>query len=417
MTNLQAAAASRLAAVLGWLQSPLFYVQVAAIAAAILIAWTLAGVFKRRLLFLVKEPEQGRALRVRRLIFTCRDLVLPILTVAALAMAVALLEGSGQPAWLARIAQGLASIYVLYVAINRFILHAIVNLLARWIALPVALLLVLGYFNDFTVWLDTLAFSAGNIRISVLALAKAAIFGGILFWLGRLSTTHGQRAIRGQEALDTQTRELAAKVWEIAIYFLVAVLLLNILGLDLTTLAVFGGALGVGLGFGLQQIAANFISGIIILLERQLKIGDFIEMEDGKSGLLKEINMRFSTVVPGDGREFMVPNEKFVTGDLTNYTRTDRTHRHQVTFHVPYEADLRQVPELIVKAVAAHPAVLKPPHAPACNLLEFGAHGVGFQATYWVESQAATIMKSHGSEMRFLIWEALKGAGIALKPP
>ena len=137
---------------------------------------------------------------------------------------------------------------------------------------------------QFTTALDSVAFQAGNIRISLLALSKAALFGGILFWLGRTSSNAGQKVIRDQQSVDVQTRELAAKALEIAVFAVVGLLLLNILGLDLTALAVFGGALGVGLGFGLQQIASNFISGIILLLERSLKLGDFIELEDGKSG-------------------------------------------------------------------------------------------------------------------------------------
>jgi small-conductance mechanosensitive channel len=412
-TNLQRTAETQLVDVLGWLQSPQFYVQVAAIAGAIFAGLLIARQVVARVPLFTATPEQGPLLRVKRLVSACRDLVRPLMIVAGLALATAVLEAVGQPAWLVRIAQSAALIYVLYAAINRFITHPVVNLAARWVALPLAALLALGLLDEFAAWLDTVAFTAGNIRISVLALAKAAIFGGLLFWLGRFSTTAGQRAIRDQDALDIQTRELAAKALEIAIYVIVALLLFNILGLDLTTLAVLGGAIGVGLGFGLQQIASNFISGIIILLERSLKIGDYIEMEDGKGGTLREINMRSSVLDTGDGREIMLPNEKFITTRFTNWTKTDRLQEYNVTFHVPYDCDLRKVPVVVLKALAAHPDVLKAPHAPKCLLQDFAGHGVKFQASYWIENKGEE-MVSYGSDIRFRIWEALKAAKIEM---
>jgi small-conductance mechanosensitive channel len=411
--TLRQMAQSRLMDISGWLQSPQFYVQVAAIIAGVFAALILARQVVARLPAFKAMPEQGPLLRLKRLAFACRDLVRPVMAVAGLAFAIAVLDAAGQPSWLVRIAQSAALIYVLYVAINRFITHPVVNLAARWIALPLAGLMALGYLDDFNAWLDTVAFTSGNIRISVLALAKAAIFGGILFWLGRLSTSAGQRAIRSQEALDIQTRELGAKALEIGIFFIVGLLLFNILGLDLTTLAVLSGAIGVGLGFGLQQIASNFISGIIILVERSLKIGDYIEMEDGKGGTLREINMRSSTLATGDGKEIMIPNERFVTTRFTNWTKTDRLQKYEVPFHVPYDCDLRKVQKIVTKALAQHPEVLKAPEGPGCDLQDFAAHGVKFLAHYWVESQADDI-KSYGSEIRFLIWEALKAAKIEM---
>ncbi|NJM29086.1 MAG: mechanosensitive ion channel [Rhizobiales bacterium] len=315
--------------------------------------------------------------------------------------------------WLVRIGQSLGLVFLLYAAINRFITYPVINAACRWIGIPVAALYVFGFLDDVTGWLDSVAFEAGNIRLSAYALIKAGLFGGVLFWLGRMSTSAGQKVIRDQQAIDIQTRELAAKFLEIAIFFIVGILLLNILGLDLTALAVFGGALGVGLGFGLQQIASNFISGIIILLERSLKIGDHIEMEDGKTGTLREINMRSSTLSTDDGKEIMIPNEKFVTTQFTNWTKTDRLQRFEVPFHVPYDCDLRKVQKIVAKAVAAHPQVLGVPHEPECELADFAPHGVKLQAGYWVDAGSDDV-KDYDSDIRFLIWEALKAAKIEM---
>ena len=402
--------------VMGWLVSPQFYAQVGAIIVAAAVARIAGRKILTRLPLLSTEPGDGPLFKLRRFAYSCRDLVTPLLTVLALAIAVAVCDAAVGSSWLTRIAQSVGVVMVLHAAINRFITHPVINAAARWIGIPVAALQVFGVLDDTTQWLDSIAFEAGNIRISVYALAKAAIFGGVLFWAGRTSSSAGQKVIRGQQAIDIQTRELAAKFLEIAVFFVVGLLLLNILGLDLTALAVFGGALGVGLGFGLQQIASNFISGIIILLERSLKVGDFIEMEDGKAGTLKEINMRSSSLATFDGKEFMVPNEKFITTTFTNWTKTDPLQRYEVAFAVSYDTDIHRVPPLIEAAVAKHPGVLLEPDPPDCELRGFGDNGVNFAVEFWVNGIDDGPNK-YSSDVHFLVWDALKAAGIAMPFP
>lgn len=401
------------ATLLGWLQSPQFYAQVAAIIVAVIVAKIASRQLLAKILLLRHEPADGSFLKLRRFVYSCRDLLFSLLTVLALGIAVAVCDAVLHSSWLVRLAQSVGVVLVLHAAINRFITHPIVKMACLWIGLPVAALQVFGYLDDVTAWLETVAFAAGNIRISAFALIKAALFGGILFWLGRTSSTAGQKVIRGQQAIDIQTRELVAKFLEIAIFFIVALLLLNILGLDLTALAVFGGALGVGLGFGLQQIASNFISGIIILLERSLKVGDYIELEGGKAGILKEINMRSSALATFDGKDIMVPNEKFITTQFVNWTKSDPHQRYEVPFSVAYETDIHQVAQIIETAVAAHPAVLKMPVAPECELRGFGEKGINFAVEFWVAGIDDGKNK-FSSDVHFLIWDALKTANISM---
>ncbi|MCB1380522.1 MAG: mechanosensitive ion channel [Alphaproteobacteria bacterium] len=400
----------------GWLMSPQFYAQVGAIVVAAAVARIVGRQILARTPLLSAAPPEGPFFKLRRFVHSCRDLLAPVLTVLMLTVAVAVCDTALGSAWLVRLAQGVAVVLVLYAAINRFVTHPVINAACRWIGIPVAALQVFGLLDDTTHWLDGIAFEAGNIRVSVYALSKAAIFGGLLFWLGRTSATAGQKVIRGQQALDIQTRELAAKVLEVAVFFVVGLLLLNILGLDLTALAVFGGALGVGLGFGLQQIASNFISGIIILLERSLKVGDYIELEDGRSGTLKEINMRSSSLATFDGKEFMVPNEKFITTTFTNWTKSDPLQRYEVEFQVGYDTDIHRIPPLVSAAVASHPAVLQDPEPPDCELRAFGNNGVVFAVEFWVNGIDDGPNK-FSSDVRFIVWDALKGAGITMPYP
>jgi small-conductance mechanosensitive channel len=400
----------------GWLASPQFYAQVIAVVGLWLVAKIVARQVLARVPLLREEPTEGRFLRYQRLLYSCRNLIEPLIFVVFMAAAAAVADAALGASWLIRIAQSLALVRLLHAVIMRFLTHPVINAAARWIGLPIAAIYALGYFTQFTTALDNVAFSAGNIRISLLALSKAALFGGVLFWLGRTSSTAGQKVIRDQNSIDVQTRELAAKALEILVFAIVGLLLLNILGMDLTTLAVFGGALGVGLGFGLQQIASNFISGIILLLERSIKIGDYIEMEDGKSGILKTMNMRSSILSTFDGKDIMVPNDRFITTQFTNWTHEDPRQRYEVEFSVAYDTDLHKVPPLIIKAVSSHEQVLQEPEEPDVELRKFGDNGIDFAVEFWVAGIDDGKNK-FTSEVRFLIWEALKKANISMPFP
>ncbi len=394
----------------GWLVSPQFYAQIGAIVVAIAVAHFANRQIKTRTPYFRSPPEHGRLMKLRGWVYSCRDLLFPILAVLMLAIAVQVLESAVGSSWLARIAQSIAVIAVLYAAINRFITNPLINTAARWVGIPIATLKVFGVLGDVIQYLDSVSLELGNIRLSLYTLAKAAIFGGMFFWLGRLSNEAGQKVIRKQDKLDAPTQELLAKIFQIVLFVLLFILLLQVLGLDLTALTVFGGALGVGLGFGLQQIASNFISGMILLFERSMKVGDYVQLSSDMQGTLREINMRSSTLRTADGKEILVPNEKFITSEFVNWTKSDR-QRHEVAFTVPYDTDIHRIPELVAGATAKHPHILAKPAAPVCELKQFGEKGIQFAVGYWV---AGT--NSHLSDIHFLVWDTLKEAGIPLVP-
>ena len=396
---------------LSWLQSPQFYAQVI----AAIVAWILARILSQQILARVwlfnTQPSDGRLFKPRALLYSCRDLLQPLLVFILLAIAIKICDGIFASTWLVRLAQSAAVISLLYAAINRFLKHPLINAGARWVGIPVAALFVFGFMPQVVDFLDGAAFEAGNVRISLLALVKAALFGGFLLWIGRVASTAGQRVIRSQDSIDQQTRELAAKAFDLAVITIAILLLLNLLGMDLRVLAVVGGAIGVGLGFGLQQIASNFISGIIILLERSLKLGDYIELEDGKSGKLRALNMRSSTLETFDGKEIMVPNEKFITTKVTNWTHHDPRQRYDVPFAVTFESDPRKVQALVVKALGKCESVLQKPHPPICEVKGFGDSGINMVAKFWVHGLDEG-KNSFTSDVATAIWVALNAAGI-----
>ncbi len=402
-----------------WAVSPKFYAQIIAIVLAIVLAWILAKILKRKFSFLNSPPAQSKSKMAHALlnaIYTARDLVYPILAIAFLSIAIQATHAQVGQAWLVIIAQGLGVVFLLRTAITRFIQNGFIRSLFLWVGIPVATLHVFGWLDDTVLFLDGIALEVGNIRLSAYALARVAIFGSILFWLGRLSNKAGQEAIRSRETLDVRSREVFSKLFEIALFMVIFFVLLQIVGINLTTLAVFGGALGVGLGFGLQQIAANFISGIIILLDGSMTVGDYIELEDGRSGHLIALNMRSSTIETYEGKEIVVPNEQFITTAFTNWTRKDPYQRYTVEFSVSYDSDIPAIPALILEAVRKHPQILETPEPPDCEITGFGDSGVNFHVEYWIEG-IDDGKNRVDSDLMLIIWDTLKEHNISMPFP
>ncbi|WP_205410782.1 mechanosensitive ion channel family protein [Salaquimonas pukyongi] len=402
---------------IAWFTSPQFYAQVAAILLCVAAAWFLARMLNQRVSWFSTTPEKDvRFYRIRQYVHALSDLLFALLCYVFLGFAVDIVTAAVGVGWLVKLAQGLAVIFLLYTAINRFITHPMLRTAMLYIGIPVATLQVFEYLDETTAFLDSISMEAGNIRISLYFLIKAAIAGGFFFWLGTISNRTGQNAIRSQDALDLPTKELFAKLFQIALFAAIFILLLQVLGLDLTALAVIGGAIGVGIGFGLQQIASNFISGIILLIERTLVVGDYIELEDGRAGILSELNMRSATLETYDGKEIMVPNEKFITSVFINWTRDDPRQRYEVEFTVAYDTDIRKVPGLIVKAVSKHPGVLQEPEKPDCELRGFGDSGIEFALEFWIKG-IDDGKNRISADLLTIIWETLMENDIRIPYP
>lgn len=399
-----------------WAVSPQFYAQAAAIVVALALASFSSLFLTKRVVGLRDEPQPGPLFTLRRGLYSLKGLLFPLCSVMLLAIAIQVTLTTVNQAWLVRIAQSLSVVVLLYTAIQQFIENPFVNNLCRWVGIPVATLHVFGWLDDTTQFLDGIALEVGNIRVSAYALVRVAIFGSVLFWLGRISNKAGQHAIRNRSSFDIRTREVFAKLFEMVLYAAIFFLLLQIIGLDLTALAVFGGALGVGLGFGLQQIASNFISGLIILLDRSIAVGDYIELEDGKTGILRELNMRSSSLETFDGKTIVVPNEKFITTAFTNWTRQDSRQRYELEFTVAYNTDIRKVPATIIDAIRKHPQVLDEPEQPDCKIREFGDSGIVFGIEYWIDG-IDDGKNRVGADLLMTIWETLHENNIEIPFP
>jgi small-conductance mechanosensitive channel len=243
----------------------------------------------------------------------------------------------------------------------------------------------------------------------------------LLFWLGRASNATGKDIIRRQPNLDFRAKEVASKLLEVVIFIVIVLLLLQVMGINLTALAVFGGALGVGLGFGLQAIASNFISGIIILLDRSVSVDDYIELEDGRTGFVRELNMRSTTLETYDGKDIMVPNEKFIVESFTNWTHKNKLQRYSVDFSVAYHSDIRKLVEIIKDVVSQHPQVLSGDDVPVeerpdCEISGFGDSGINMFVEFWMEG-IDDGKNRVGGDLLLMILEALQEHGYEIPFP
>jgi len=156
------------------------------------------------------------------------------------------------------------------------------------------------------------------------------------------------------------------------------------MGISLTSLAVLEGAVGVGLSFGLQKIASNFISGVILLLEGQATVGDYVELDGGEAGAIVKTTARSMILETYDGRWIVVPNEDFITTRVVNYSDQGSANRYESDFSVSYDTDINLVPALVEAAVSKHPEVLNDPFPPECELRGFGESGINFAVKFWV---------------------------------
>jgi small-conductance mechanosensitive channel len=403
---------------LGWLSSPAALSQFGLLILAYVVARLLARRFSPLIdKALTPKPEATHVLaRLRRFALQFLPLLLPLLAYALTAVGEGLTRatfGSGEViAFGKRVFLFLAALAL----VRQVLPPGFLKLMGRYVLLPVMALHALGVLDDVTAHLDAAQVNLGNIQFTVLALIRGLIAGALLFWLGGWSNRQSAGYIKAQPDLRPATRELAIKASEVAIFGAAFLLLMSIMGIDLTAVAVLGGALGVGIGLGLQQIAANFVSGIILLLEGQTTVGDYVELDGGEKGTIVRMTARACILETFDGKWIVVPNEHFITSRVVNYSDQGSANRYEALFSVSYETDINKVPAIVEAAVAKLPFVLQAPDGPDCELRGFGESSVDFAVEYWV-SGIDDGKNKYGSPVLFAIWNALKEAGIEMPYP
>jgi small-conductance mechanosensitive channel len=277
----------------------------------------------------------------------------------------------------------------------------------------VAALSILGQLGPTIDALDSVSIVLGGLRLTPLLLIKLGVLLIVALWLTNILSNFVESRITQSADLTPSIQVLLIKMIRLALLIFTVAVALSAVGINLSALAIFSGAAGVGIGFGLQKIVANFISGIILLADKSVKPGDLVTIGDS-SGRISAMKTRYISVAAGDGREFLIPNEDLVTQKVTNWTYTDRNTLVKVNFGTNYDADPRLVCKLAIDVAAGAKRALKG-KPPNCILTEFAEAGMKFALTFWIADPDG--MDNVKSEVMLSLWDAFKREGIQVPYP
>lgn len=389
-------------------------IQLALIALAALIGWAFAAYVRRRVDVLPHIMGWPAVLR-QAIRVAIDNLGIVICIVVLLLMRVGLQDVTAPShSYLISVATNLATAWVVISIAASLIRNAFINRVVSVIAWSIAALSIVGLLDAVVAALDRAGIVIGGLRITALLALKTAALLLITLWVAVVISNFLDTRLRTYKDLTPSIQVLLGKLARAALITFAVLIVLGSVGIDFSALAIFSGAVGVGVGFGLQKIVSNLVSGIILLADKSIKPGDVITV--GNSfGWVDTMGARYTSVVSRDGREYLIPNEDFITQRVVNWTFSNDRVRNDIKFGVSYDSDPHAVRAAAVAAVADVPRVLKDP-APTCHLLDFGESSVDFLLRYWIRDPNDGLGAVR-SAVLFALWDAFKREGIAFPFP
>ena len=396
------------------LSSDAAYWQLAIVGASLLLSWTINRLVQMQLMQKAPETWKVGIGGVKRVLF-------PLTSLAFVYLGKLVLQHWQHTSILALASTLLVAMALVRLAVYtlRYIfspsawLKTTENAIASVIWLGVALHLV-GFLPEIMRALDDISFTAGKNRVSLLLILQAMttviVTVVIALWLSRLLENRVMRA----ERINMNMRVVLTKLLRVVLTLVGVLAALSAIGFDITLLSVFGGALGVGLGFGLQKIASNYVSGFIILLDESVHLGDVMTI-DGHYGVVNQIRSRYLVLRKLDGTEVVIPNETLIGSAVINHSFSDRKARINLPIQISYESGLEEAMNLMREVAGQHPRVMKDP-GPETQILGFGESGIDLQLVLWIpdpEEGSASLKSSLYLE----IWHAFQKHGIGIPYP
>jgi len=292
---------------------------------------------------------------------------------------------------------------------NRLIGRTIALVAWLWVAID-----ILGLAPQVYAVMDSLALQFGQVRLSLLSVSKAAIVMALLIWAASAVSNLTDKRINQVDDISPTMRVLVGKLLRVSLFMIAIVVGLQTIGFDLTAFTVFSGAIGLGLGFGLQKVVSNLISGVIILVDKSIKPGDVISLGE-TFGWISSLGARYVSVVTRDGREYLIPNEDLITNRVVNWSYSDQLVRLEIPFKVSYDSDPHLIRKIAVEAALKPKRVQKTPE-PVCHLAAFGDSSIDFVLRFWIVDPSSGVVNIKG-EVLLAVWDAFKENNIVIPFP
>lgn len=404
-----------------WLEQLLNWVQMEVLTLSslvqfsiLIIAWALSGWIGRKLvkgseLLVARWPAYGRATWIIHPIFRPLAALL-IMRLGVLVFSA--VEGMGDQ--LLIIASSLLTAWIVVKLASNLIRNPALSRSFAVIAWSIAALNILGLLSPLIEALKGFGFEMGETDITAYGVITGVITAVLLIWGAQLLARASEQSLRRVDQLNPSLQVLFSKVIRITLLTIAVLIALASAGIDLTALAVFSGALGVGLGFGLQKVVSNFVSGIILLMDRSIKPGDVIETQ-GTYGWINKLAARYTSVVTRDGTEYLIPNEDVITQPVINWSHSDRNVRRRIPIQVSYSSDIKKAMALMVEAAQETARILDKP-VPKTLLRGFGSDGVDLELRFWIDDPFNGV-SNVASDVMVKIWDLFHEHGIEFPFP
>lgn len=387
-------------------------IELAAISITAILTWPIARYLRQQLAKLKLDKPQESLLG--RLWSTSMRIAFPVAWVIALWISELIMASLEMRHGIMVIIASMITAWVIISIATIFVANPLGRKVIAIFAWLVAALNIVGLLEQTLAFLEGTSFSLGQANISALAIIQAAIALALLLWTTAIVGHLIENRIKKSDSLTPSFQVLSTKLMRIALAIVAVIFTLSIVGIDLTVFAVFGGAIGVGLGFGLQKIFANLISGFILLVDKSIKPGDVIAV-DNDYGTVSSLGARYVSVLTRDGIEHLIPNEELITTKVENWSHSSNLLRLRKMVGVHYKTDVRLTMSLCIDAMKETTRILDDP-APNCLLVDFADNSVNIEMRYWVDDPMNG-RANVTSELMLAIWDKFKENNIEIPYP
>ncbi|MEL7257034.1 MAG: mechanosensitive ion channel domain-containing protein [Pseudomonadota bacterium] len=389
--------------------------QVGIAAGLFILAFVLSRVFGPRLHEWMRTREGWPKWRMRFLVLLHRRLTL-IFFVILVWPVVWIMQEVTWPSrsYILGIIAGLASAWLVIAILTRLIGNAFIRGVVRYLGWAWATVVILDLSDEVRTLLDSAALDLGGIRLSVWIVLQAVVVIATLMFMARFISTTSASRIKNNKDISPSMQVLAVKFLQVLLYGAAFFIGLKAVGVDLTGLAVLSGAIGVGLGFGLQKVVSNLVSGVIILLDKSIKPGDVISLGE-TFGWINSLGARYVSVVTRDGREYLIPNEDLITGQVVNWSHSNDYVRLDIYFGTAYTDDPHEVRRIAIEAAKSVDRVLSF-KAPVCHIVGFGDSSVDYILRFWISDPTGGLTNIRGN-VYLALWDAFQEHDISIPFP